>query len=354
MWVAKFGGSSIKDAYGICACARIVLEHDQTRLVVLSATANTTSLLEQASESPCAFEQVEHNHNTIIKELGLSSNIADDLYGEATRLRPGSKALWGALGERLSSKIFAAHLTSLANRPVSLVDAREFMITDGSTDRGTPQVEQIAKKCANKLVPLLKQGHLLVTQGFIGSNLEGQTTLLGREGSDYSATLMAEAIGASGVTIWSDVPGIFSADPNAVPDARVIPKLSYDIAKALAQSGAKILFPKTLDPARRKGIPVLVRSSREPHLKGTLISKDIRHPPGLLALVLADDKLSLIGEQIETIPIDLPEIDRSRHHRTFQIEKIHWGRRDLLEQWHGYLFKKILPKRNESPRLFVN
>ena len=120
-----------------------------------------------------------------------------------------------------------------------MVDARELIITDENVERGTPLLPVIAEQSRQKLVPLLEKGNLIITQGFIGSTRKGNCSLLGREGSDYSATLLAEAMGAEGVDIWSDVPGIFSADPNIVPTARMIPRLSFATAKALAQCGGQ-------------------------------------------------------------------------------------------------------------------
>ena len=330
MWVAKFGGSSIPDANGIVNCARLALAQPGTGVIVLSATQNTTNLLEQASD----FKQIQERHQHIVEELGLSQDVIADISEEAQSLHPGQKARWCALGEALSSAIFAAHLTTVTDRPVSLLDARRLIVTDGAV----PIIEQIASRCRSELSPLLKRGHLVVTQGFIASSLAGETALLGREGSDYSATLLAEAIGAKGVTIWSDVPGVFSADPNLVPEARLIPRLSYPTAKTLAQCGAKVLFPQTLDPAERQNIPVLVRSSLEPAQEGTRISADTSHAPGPLALVLKQNKLSLIGEHIDTIPIKLPEVERGERHRTFAIQGDHHVRVELLRQWHRHFF----------------
>ena len=314
-------------------CARLALAREKTSLVILSATRNTTNLLEQSR-----FGQVRLQHNTLLEELGLSPDLVAPLYREMERLKPEDWAGRCALGERLSSQIFAAHLASISERPVSLLDARDIIVTDKNIKRGVPQIEKIATKCQRELVPLLKKGNMVITQGFIGSTAEGETTLLGREGSDYSATLLAEAIGADRVDIWSDVPGIFSADPNIVPAARAIHRLSFPAAGALAQCGAKILFPDTLRPAERRGIPVFIRSSLEPHLAGTRIAPDIACPPGPLALVLSRHRLSLIGKQPDEIPIKLPELNRGEYHRTYQICGNSSVRQEMLRQWHRHFF----------------
>ena len=329
MWVAKFGGSSVKDARGIEDCARLAVSPKRYNLVILSATRNTTNLLEQS-----AFEQVRQRHDSILENLNLPPSLVTPLYREMDQLHPEDWAGRCALGERLSSQIFCAHLRTLTDRPVALLDAREVMITDHTT----PLVEMIAEKSEKKLIPPLDKGTLVITQGFIGSTREGRTTLLGREGSDYSATLLAEAIKAKGVDIWSDVPGIFSADPNVVPTARVIPRLSFTLAEALAECGAKILFPHTLRPARRRRIPVRVRSSLQPALTGTRIAPDIPTEPGPVALVLSGDKLSLIGKQPIATPTRLPETDRSEYHCTFRVPGDALAREELLRQWHARLF----------------
>ena len=155
---------------------------------------------------------------------------------------------------RCTCKIFLKH-------PVFLADARETVITDDRFGGAGPLIDEIRTRVSGKIKPLIEKGHPVVTQGFIGSTLQGETTSLGREGSDFSATLLAEGMGAKTVQIWSDVPGIASADPKWVPDAFIIPELSYSSASLMAQKGAKILFPSTLEPACRQGISVFVGSA---------------------------------------------------------------------------------------------
>ena len=140
------------------------------------------------------------------------------------------------------------------------------------------------------------------------------------------------------MTIWSDVPGIFTADPRIVRTARVIPRLSFSAANALAHCGAKILFPHTLHPAQRQNIYVFVRSSLEPAQMGTLISSDISCPKGPSALVLAGDKLSFIGKELDALPIELPQIEQGTHHRTFKISADPSEQGHTLIHWHEHLF----------------
>ncbi|CSC88866.1 aspartate kinase III [Vibrio cholerae] len=125
-----------------------------------------------------------------------------------------------------------------------------------------------------------------MTQGFIGSDAQGNTTTLGRGGSDYSAALIAEAVQASGLEIWTDVPGIYSTDPRIAPKAAPIPEISFSEASEMANFGAKILHPSTLLPAVRHGIPVFVGSSKEPEKGGTWIRKQVESAPLYRALAL--------------------------------------------------------------------
>ena len=177
MWAAKFGGSSLANAQGFKRCANLTIAEPETRLIILSATWNTTNLLEKA-----AFEQVRRNHDIILKELNLDSSLLDPLYNEMDTILPNHWAERCALGERLSSRIFASHLQTITERPVSLLDARNLMITDKNHLQATPLMEDIAIRCRQELHPLLNCGHIVVTQGFIGADINGKTTLLEKRG----------------------------------------------------------------------------------------------------------------------------------------------------------------------------
>ncbi|MDZ7903197.1 MAG: lysine-sensitive aspartokinase 3 [Rheinheimera sp.] len=168
---------------------------------------------------------------------------------------------------------------------VSQFDVRRVMRTDSQFGKGEPQIEQIAANTSQYLLPLLKQ-QLIVTQGFIGADPLGQTTTLGRGGSDYSAAILGEAVGAAVVQIWTDVVGIFTTDPRLTAEARCIPEISFDEAAEMATFGAKVLHPATLIPAMRRNIPVFVGSSREPQAGGTWISKEVDARPSYRAIAL--------------------------------------------------------------------
>jgi aspartate kinase len=185
-----------------------------------------------------------------------------------------------SLGERMSSLIFSEVLKNkIPNTSLALLDARSVIKTDSNFGKATPLIAEIAKKCEE-----LKTDTIYVTQGFIGSDAEGNTTVLGRGGSDYSAALFAEGFNATVLEIWTDVAGIATTDPRLCPAARIIHEISYAEAAEMAQYGAKILHPATIAPAVRKSIPVFVGSTFEKNLPGTWIKKDVENRPAVRAI----------------------------------------------------------------------
>ena len=185
-----------------------------------------------------------------------------------------------SLGERMSSLIFKEVLKyNLPDKSVVLLDARTVIKTDSNFGKATPLISEIAKKCEQ-----LKLDTIYVTQGFIGSDLDGNTTILGRGGSDYSAALLAEGFNATVLEIWTDVAGIATTDPRLCPTAQFIPEISYAEAGEMAQYGAKILHPATIAPAVRKSIPVFVGSTFEKDLPGTWIKQQVDNRPAVRAI----------------------------------------------------------------------
>jgi aspartate kinase len=173
-------------------------------------------------------------------------------------------------GEFISSAI-AAEVLILYGLPAVLADPREVVITDDRFGRAKPDQGEIEKRAREGITAFAEQGKVPVLGGFVGATRAGQTTTLGRGGSDYSAALVAAAVGASAVEIWTDVDGMMTADPQIVSRARVIERISSEEASELAYFGAKVLHPLTLAPAIEKGIPVRVRNARRPDVVGTEI-----------------------------------------------------------------------------------
>ncbi|HCR2159948.1 TPA: lysine-sensitive aspartokinase 3 [Enterobacter asburiae] len=299
--VAKFGGTSVADYDAMNRSADVVLADPNTRLVVLSASAGVTNLLVSLSEGLEATERFVkldalrkiqfdilerlQNPNVIRKEVErLLENITT--LAEAASLAT-STALTDELvshGELMSTLLFVEIMRE-RNVQAQWFDVRKVMRTSDRFGRAEPDVEALAELTNQQLAPRLADG-IVITQGFIGSEAKGRTTTLGRGGSDYTAALLGEALHATRVDIWTDVPGIYTTDPRVVSAAKRIDVIAFEEAAEMATFGAKVLHPATLLPAVRSDIPVFVGSSKDPKAGGTLVCKKTENPPLFRALAL--------------------------------------------------------------------
>ena len=162
-------------------------------------------------------------------------------------------------------------------------DVRKVLRTDSEFGEAAPQLEEIAKLAQQLLAPEIASA-IVVTQGFVGADVEGRTTTLGRGGSDFTAALLAEALDAESCEIWTDVTGVYTTDPRITEAAHPLPELSFEEAAEMATFGAKVLHPATMEPALRKDIKVFVGSSKEPEKGGTWIVRDCEHEPPYRAI----------------------------------------------------------------------
>ncbi|EQB7356738.1 lysine-sensitive aspartokinase 3 [Enterobacter kobei] len=299
--VAKFGGTSVADYDAMNRSADVVLADPNTRLVVLSASAGVTNLLVSLSEGLEATERFVkldalrkiqfdilerlQNPNVIREEVErLLENITT--LAEAASLAT-STALTDELvshGELMSTLLFVEIMRE-RNVQAQWFDVRKVMRTSDRFGRAEPDVEMLAELTNLQLAPRLAEG-MVVTQGFIGSEAKGRTTTLGRGGSDYTAALLGEALHATRVDIWTDVPGIYTTDPRVVSAAKRIDVIAFEEAAEMATFGAKVLHPATLLPAVRSDIPVFVGSSKDTKAGGTLVCKKTENPPLFRALAL--------------------------------------------------------------------
>ncbi len=299
--VAKFGGTSVADYDAMNRSADVVLADPNTRLVVLSASAGVTNLLVSLSEGLEATERFVkldalrkiqfdilerlQNPNVIREEVErLLENITT--LAEAASLAT-STALTDELvshGELMSTLLFVEIMRE-RNVQAQWFDVRKIMRTSDRFGRAEPDVEALAELTNQQLAPRLHEG-IVITQGFIGSEAKGRTTTLGRGGSDYTAALLGEALHATRVDIWTDVPGIYTTDPRVVSAAKRIDVIAFEEAAEMATFGAKVLHPATLLPAVRSDIPVFVGSSKDPKAGGTLVCKKTENPPLFRALAL--------------------------------------------------------------------
>ncbi len=299
MIVVKFGGTSVGDADAIARAADIVRGRVVARpLVVVSAMAGVTNALlalaEQAARGHLVgalsgVSTLRERHLAAVAALAPGDDgheVAADVsasFDELARLAealsvfgyltPRTLDAIAAQGELLSAPIVAAALRA-RGVATEVVDPRQLMITDDAFGRAEPQHEAIAAAARERVLPLLREGRLPVTGGFVGATRDGITTTLGRGGSDYSASLLGAALQADAIEIWTDVDGMLTADPRVVPHARLIDRIRFDEASELASFGAKVLHPSTITPAVRRGIPVYVYNSRHPEGTGTLITAD--------------------------------------------------------------------------------
>jgi len=293
--VFKFGGSSVATAEALEALARIVGAERGERLVVVSATAGTTDALLAASDLAAhgdaagaerALEALEGRHGELIEALaGVDGAVAlreIDALTERTAALLRSVALLRectarsldailAYGEHAAAPIVAAVLAARGTRAEAL-STEGLVITDETFGHANPIATAIRAQAEHQLVPRLRNGTVPVVTGFIGSTTEGVTTTLGRGGSDYSAAILAAALGARECRIYTDVSGVMSADPRIVSDARPLAELSYAEAAELSYFGAKVIHPRTVLPAIEAGIPVRIVNTFAPGDPGTTIA----------------------------------------------------------------------------------
>lgn len=289
MKVFKFGGASVKDADAVRNVARVIRHFpDEQVLVVVSAMGKTTNALEAVWKAWVKEEPIE---DLLDGPLEFHLHLIDQLFESGNPLKQEVQHLFNdlgaivaltaggdhnrcysqvvAFGELLSTKIVSAFLEQegLEN---AWLDAREIVKTS-STWRDA-NVDWRASAMALKAQGDL--GALTITQGFIGSDDSGQTTTLGREGSDFSAAIFAYLLDAESVTIWKDVQGMFNADPNKFDDTVLLPKISYREAIELSYFGASVIHPKTVKPLQNKDIPLYVRSFQDVGVAGSEIQSD--------------------------------------------------------------------------------
>ena len=324
--VLKFGGTSVADAAALQRVAGVV--HDAQRgtrpVVVVSALAGGTDALLAAADAAASgdpklmlpqLDALLERHAEIARGLArpesakgigtvlarARAEIADLLARVAAEpeRQPALRDEIASYGERLSAALLTAVLLA-ADVPARYVDARHCLITDETHGRATP-LPNTEQRTRAELAPLLDRRLVPVLGGYIGATLEGVTTTLGRGGSDYSAALVGAALAAREIQIWTDVSGVLSADPRVVPGARPIPSLSYAEAAELAYFGAKVLHPKTIQPAMERDIPVRICNSHAPGDPGTVVTargevragavKAIAHKTGITVLQINSTRM---------------------------------------------------------------
>jgi aspartate kinase len=295
MKIYKFGGASVKDAEGVRNVANIISQEKNNEiLVVISAMGKTTNALEtlvnatfkNEKSASDVLQAIIQSHNELLAELFQENafiwiNEVRNLFLELEclidneNLKDDYDFLYDQIvsyGELISTRIVSAYLIS-QNIQNQWIDARNFIITDSRYRDAKVQWEETEKVVSNRLKPLSAK-NLIITQGFIGKGEKGETTTLGREGSDYSAAIFGKILGAESVTIWKDVAGVMNADPKKFDNTVLISELSYNDAIELAYYGASVIHPKTIQPLKASNIPLFVKSFLNPSEPGTKVSDD--------------------------------------------------------------------------------
>jgi len=304
MIVAKFGGTSVGTYDAMQHSAEIVGANSNRSLIVISATSGTTNdlitlgstELDSTSKEEIII-RIKERHLSIINELQNKEDAEKAFKEELTQLRQHLDQVardkrWKdglvSFGEMMSTKIFIQVLKE-SGVDAEWLDARELLKTDSHFGNATPDLIAIKKRVSGQI----NSSKTYLTQGFIGSDVFGNTTTLGRGGSDFSAALFAEALNAEMLEIWTDVAGIYSTDPRVVKEARPIAKITFDEAAELSVFGGKVLHPATLKPAIRGKITVRVASTNEPEREGTLIVHESNEKPVIRALSLRKNQTLL-------------------------------------------------------------
>jgi len=292
MQVFKFGGASVKDAEGVKNVAEVLKQFPNQKIaVVVSAMGKTTNSLERLAKAffyktenaDLILEEVKKYHLDICHHLFANSshpifieleNTFVELYwaieDEPTHSFDFEYDQIVSMGEIISTKIISAYLNDVGLQN-KWVDARGLIQTDNSYREGKVDFELTEILIKRDLVSVFNLFNSIVTQGFIGGTSENFTTTLGREGSDYTASILAYCLNADKVTIWKDVPGVLNADPKWFSHTKKIDQLSYHDAIELTYYGASVIHPKTIKPLQNKNIPLQVKSFLQPQEEGTII-----------------------------------------------------------------------------------
>jgi len=317
MRVLKFGGSSLRDADGMRRVGQIVKSCGPGAIVVISAVQGVTDSLVsfmsrvRSEEEVQAFvSELRNRHMAILNEVAEDEAVrraaAEQLNERAVRLErilygityleeitPRTKDLVQSFGERMSVVLLAAHLNCIDVKAVPMDADRIGIVTDGTFGSAMADLEA-SKPAALRLREPVERGEVPVVTGFFGRGPHGFVTLFGRNGTDYSAAVVASITSAGSLEIWKDVDGFMSADPRIVPDAVPIERLSYDEAAELSYFGAKVLHPRTVEPVRASGTVIRLLNVFRPEAPGTFIGPEGDAAQGLIKSISCMSGMAMI------------------------------------------------------------
>jgi len=311
MIVYKFGGTSVADAPRIRHAARLVADGAGPRVVVVSALSGVTNQLVELARLACRrsrdqvsscidalrarhaevagglldgagldAEDLPRRLEAVFERLSAAAAVGPELGPEAERRLMDAVC---AAGEDLCVELMAVALRR-EGEVAAVVDARSVVRTDGRFGGAVPHDDETRERVREVLQPMLESGRIPVLQGFVGATADGETTTLGRGGSDFTAAIIGAALGANEVAIWTDVDGVMSAEPRHVPQARTLPELGYEEAVELAYFGAKVVHPAAAKHAAARDVSLRIRNVLRPEHPGTLIRHDVRRVVGVAAV----------------------------------------------------------------------
>lgn len=343
MKVFKFGGASVRDAAGIKNIVNIVSQEKEDLVIVVSAFGKTTNALENVlkvwlkgdSAYLILLNDIYKIHQSVIEDLftdKLSATAKIEISFNRLKVYLASEKRRDydfeydqvvSYGEIWSTIIVAEYLKNNFSDS-EWIDIRENLLTDNRFrdanilwDVSTTRIRSIFD---------FKKKRIFVTQGFIGGTVTGQTTTLGREGSDFTAAIIANILDAESVVVWKDVPGILNADPKWLKDAQKLDEISYKEAVEMTFSGAKVIHPKTIKPLHNKNIPLYVRSFLDPGEKGTVIKADVTLKKIMPVFIRKEDQIL-----ISILPKDFSFVMGDNLSRIFHSFIIHGIKVNLVE-----------------------
>ncbi len=310
MEVHKFGGASVKDAKAIKNVGAIIKDRlSNPSLIVVSAMGKTTNLLENLvkayfdkNDYSSLFAQVKQLHLSTAEALELNKDVLDDMnelfVSVEWTLEENPIDTFAyyydqivSIGELLSSKIVTGYLQKISVN-AEFLDVRDVLITDDTYMEAKVNWERTEENILTKLLPKIQDNKLFITQGFIGTTNENNTTTLGREGSDFTGAVFAYCCNAESLTIWKNVHGVMTGDPSVFENVNLMERLSFTEAIEMTYYGAKVIHPKTIKPLQNKSIPLQVKSFIDPDRQGTRISQEqiTSYPP----IIVLDQDQALI------------------------------------------------------------
>jgi aspartate kinase len=311
--VFKFGGALMQDADGIRKVASIIQDNKGSNLiVVVSALGKTTNRLEEILQLAIdknenllqqALESLKTNHFQIIDQLfddagnclNQLSELFENLITALKQIDPNRFVAYDSIvsfGEKFTTLILGHYFTE-QQLLFQLVDARSIIITDNNFTSAKVNWQKTTENVNTEILPVLAEGKFVLTEGFIGSDPSGLPTTLGREGSDFTAAILASALDANEVTIWKNVPGLMHADPNRFAESIKLDQISYHEAIELAFYGASVIHPKTIQPLQQKNIPLFVRSFDDLKIAASKISKDASMDDKMHKIIVKDNQVLL-------------------------------------------------------------